>query len=58
MAGHAQPDVVALQEIKLVDEEFPHASLSALVTEPVVSGQKTYNGVALLTRARSADPMS
>lgn len=53
----AQPDVVALQEIKLVDEDFPHAELERAGYRALVSGQKTYNGVALLTRAEALDPM-
>src|SRR5688500_11346086 len=46
-----QPDVIALQETKLVDETFPHDRLDALgYTHRAVSGQKTYNGVALLSK--------
>jgi exodeoxyribonuclease-3 len=52
----AQPDVLALQEIKLEDSAFPHAAIEALgYTQRAVSGQKTYNGVALLARAPIAD---
>ena len=47
----AQPDVVALQELKLVDEVFPHAALAEAGYVAVSNGQKTYNGVALLARA-------
>lgn len=47
----AQPDVVALQELKLVDEVFPHAALAEVGYSAVSNGQKTYNGVALLARA-------
>ena len=47
----AQPDVVALQELKLVDEVFPHAALAEAGYAAVSNGQKTYNGVALLARA-------
>jgi exodeoxyribonuclease III len=46
----AAPDVVALQEIKLEDEKFPHAALHELGYHAVCSGQKTYNGVAILSR--------
>ena len=46
----AQPDVVALQELKMVDESFPHAELLAAGYAAVSNGQKTYNGVALLTK--------
>ena len=53
----AQPDVVALQEITLVDAEFPHAELERAGYRALVSGQKTYNGVALLTRVEALDPV-
>jgi exodeoxyribonuclease-3 len=47
----AQPDVLALQETKLEDAAFPHAAIEALgYAHRAVSGQKTYNGVALLSR--------
>jgi len=45
----AQPDVLALQEIKLIDALFPHEALREAGYECVVSGQPTYNGVAVLT---------
>ena len=43
-------DVIALQETKLVDADFPTAELAALGYHSVCSGQKTYNGVAILSR--------
>ena len=46
----AQPDIVALQETKLEDERFPDSELAALGYRSVFCGQKTYNGVALLSR--------
>jgi exodeoxyribonuclease-3 len=52
----AQPDVLALQETKLEDTAFPHAAIEALgYGHRAVSGQKTYNGVALLSRQPIAD---
>jgi exodeoxyribonuclease-3 len=51
----AQPDVVGLQEIKLTDEAFPHAEIRALGYHALASGQKTYNGVALLSRELAKD---
>ena len=45
-----QPDVVGLQETKLEDSRFPHEALVADGYDNVFSGQKTYNGVALLSR--------
>jgi exodeoxyribonuclease-3 len=46
----AKPDVVALQEIKTVDENFPREPFEALGYNCAVHGQKSYNGVALLSR--------
>lgn len=46
----SNPDVVALQETKSPDENFPHAELAAAGYHSTFSGQKTYNGVALLAR--------
>jgi len=46
----AQPDIVALQETKLEESKFPDTELAALGYRSVFSGQKTYNGVALLSR--------
>jgi exodeoxyribonuclease-3 len=43
-------DVVCLQETKLIDEHFPVAALADAGYDAVFAGQKTYNGVALLTR--------
>jgi exodeoxyribonuclease-3 len=45
-----QPDVLALQETKLADDKFPHAVLTEAGYHPQWFGQKTYNGVALLSR--------
>ena len=45
-----RPDVVGLQELKLTDEQFPHAELSAEGYRAVSHGQKSWNGVAILSR--------
>ncbi|MCP5264893.1 MAG: exodeoxyribonuclease III [Burkholderiaceae bacterium] len=45
-----QVDVVAVQETKLTDDKFPVAELDSVGYASAFSGQKTYNGVALLTR--------
>ena len=47
-----QPDVVALQETKLPDADFPAAEIQALGYQVTYSGQRTYNGVAVLSRTR------
>lgn len=46
----AQPDIVCLQELKLEDSKFPSEALQAAGYSAVSSGQKTYNGVAILAR--------
>ncbi|MDN5924678.1 MAG: exodeoxyribonuclease III [Xanthomonadales bacterium] len=51
----AQPDIMALQETKLTDDKFPHAELAAAGYLAVCSGQKTYNGVAILSRQPARD---
>jgi exodeoxyribonuclease III len=46
----AQPDALVLQETKLTDDKFPHAEIEAAGWQAQWFGQKTYNGVALLSR--------
>ena len=48
-----QPDAICLQETKLIDDKFPNQELAAAGYHAEWFGQKTYNGVALLTRAGS-----
>ena len=48
-------DVLAMQETKLLDADFPRTELEALGYQVCSSGQKTYNGVALLSRAPLTD---
>ncbi|MGC2459797.1 MAG: exodeoxyribonuclease III [Steroidobacteraceae bacterium] len=48
--GANQPDIVALQETKLLDAAFPAAEIGAAGYHVVFNGQKTYNGVAILAR--------
>jgi exodeoxyribonuclease-3 len=49
--AQAQPDIVCLQELKCEDAKFPRAELQAAGYQSAFSGQKTYNGVAILSRA-------
>ena len=49
------PDVLALQETKLEDSRFPDTALLAQGYRSVFSGQKTYNGVAILSREAAQD---
>jgi exodeoxyribonuclease-3 len=51
----AQPDVLVLQEIKQLTEAFPEESFAEAGYQSVANGQKTYNGVAVVSRASPAD---
>jgi len=55
---NARPDVLALQETKLTDDRFPAEELSAAGYYSIFSGQKTYNGVAVLSREPASDPIT
>jgi len=46
----ARPDVVCLQETKVVDDAFPREPFEALGYNIALHGQKTYNGVAILSK--------
>lgn len=52
---HYHPDVACLQEIKVVDDDFPVAEFEARGYRCLVNGQKTYNGVAILSRHEAVD---
>jgi exodeoxyribonuclease-3 len=45
-----EPDILCLQETKVEDSQFPHAELAGLAPHRAVWGQKSYNGVAILSR--------
>jgi exodeoxyribonuclease-3 len=49
------PDIVCLQETKCVDEAFPRESIEALGYNVAVHGQKTFNGVAILSKYKLED---
>ena len=51
----SKTDVVLLQEIKCVDDGFPSLEIEALGYNVAVHGQKTYNGVAILSREAATD---
>jgi len=57
-AGRHRPDLLCLQETKLEDENFPAAAVRAAGYEPLVNGQKTYNGVAILARQSCSDSVT
>lgn len=48
--SEAKPDVVCLQEIKTVDDAFPRMEIEALGYNIETHGQKSYNGVAILSK--------
>jgi exodeoxyribonuclease-3 len=49
--GEVAPDVVLLQEIKATDETFPRLEIEDRGYNVAIAGQKTYNGVAVLSKA-------
>lgn len=51
----AAPDTVCLQELKMEDAKFPRAEIEAAGYRAAFHGQKTYNGVAILSKAEAAD---
>jgi exodeoxyribonuclease-3 len=51
----AQPDVACLQEIKCVDEKFPTLAFETLGYNVATHGQKSYNGVALVSKTPLED---
>jgi len=53
--AEVQPDVLALQETKCIDDAFPRAEIEAAGYQVVYSGQKTYNGVATLSKTAGSD---
>ena len=54
----ASPDILALQETKLPDERFPADELFEAGYHSLFSGQKTYNGVAILSREEGSDMLT
>ena len=50
------PDVLVLQEIKQLTEVFPADALATAGYRSIANGQKTYNGVAVVSRQESRDP--
>ncbi len=49
-----EPDALCLQELKVADEAFPYEAIEASGYHAVVYGQRTYNGVAILSRQEPA----
>lgn len=55
LAANPQVDALGLQELKLVDEKFPHEAFAELGYQAASFGQKTYNGVAIVSRLPLGD---
>jgi exodeoxyribonuclease-3 len=53
-----EPDVLVLQEIKQLTEKFPADAFTELGYHSIASGQKTYNGVAVVSKTPPADPVT
>ena len=53
-----KPDILGLQETKLTDEGFPRDEIEQAGYRVLFSGQKTYNGVAVLSRQEVDDPIT
>jgi exodeoxyribonuclease-3 len=52
------PDVLGLQEIKQQNDEFPETEIDAAGYQAIVNGQRTYNGVALLSRLPGSEVLT
>ena len=44
------PDILCIQETKVIDESFPISHFEELGYEVIISGQKSYNGVAIISK--------
>jgi exodeoxyribonuclease-3 len=53
-----KPDVLALQETKLPDADFPIEAIQQAGYQVAFSGQRTYNGVAILSREKGTDSVT
>ena len=53
-----EPDVLVLQELKQVTEKFPADDLKVIGYHSIASGQKTYNGVAVISRTPATDAVT
>ena len=53
-----EPDVLVLQEIKQLTENFPTEALQEIGYHSIASGQKTYNGVAVISKSPATDPVT
>lgn len=54
-AKNSKPDIILLQEIKCLEEDFPKEAFFDLGYNTAILGQKTYNGVAILSKFKIED---
>jgi len=54
----SQADILCLQETKTIDENFPVDEIEAAGYHVVYSGQKTYNGVAIISKQSATDTIT
>ena len=57
-AGKHRPDVLCLQETKLQNDQFPAVEIRAAGYEPLANGQKTYNGVCIVSLGPPSETMA
>jgi exodeoxyribonuclease-3 len=55
LQANPEVDVLCLQETKVIDADFPHAPFTELGYQTYIYGQKSYNGVALISRSPLED---
>lgn len=53
--AYAKPDVLALQETKMTDDKFPQSEIEAAGYHVCFAGQKTYNGVAIISKTTAGE---
>lgn len=53
-----QPDILCVQETKLTDDNFPQNEIAETGYQSVFIGQKSYNGVAILSKQKSEDVLT
>lgn len=51
-----QPDILMMQEIKTEDVNFPYSDFASMNYESYVFGQKSYNGVAIISKIKLKNP--
>jgi exodeoxyribonuclease-3 len=51
--SQTQPDILALQETKTIDENFPRAEIEAMGYQVIFAGQKAFNGMAIISRKKA-----